>query len=184
MTSQSAGAQWLRDPSSSLARPRNHPPTQQTPRSVPCQVTVGLTGGSNLGKHVEPASKKQKLDLERHTAGSNVREDSSECSRRSILMLHPEAKISFDNSVKDTPVQLSSLKSEHDLGDIHTRRGPIFPVRPRKNAYRHQSSAQLLGKAGVREAVQVRPYVAEPPSSAPRYQEDGKFHLTIFHLLD
>lgn len=184
MTSQSAGTQWLRNPSSSFARPRNCPPTQQTPRSVPRQATVDLTSGLNSDKHVEPASKKQKLDVEKLTAGSSVRGDSSESSRRSIVALHAEEKITLDNSVKDTPVQLITLTSEHDLGESRTCREPVFPARPGKNTYRHHSSAEVLGKAGVREAVQIRPYVAEPPSSAPRYQEDGRFHLTIFHLLD
>lgn len=176
MTSQPAVAQWLRNPNSSFARPRNHLLSQQTPRSVPRQATIDPTSGPSLDNFAEPAFKKQKLDDKRHTSRDLVRQDDSEPSRRNIAAGNLEVKISADHSAKNTPLQRSGSKSEYDHVETHTRGDPILPVRPRGDAHRHHVSVEASGKARVREAVQIRPYVAEPPSSAPRYQEDGRHH--------
>ncbi len=177
MTSQSAGAQWLRNPKSTFARPRNHLLSQQTPRSVPRQATIGLTNGSALDDFAEPAFKKQKLDVKRHTTNDGVHRDDLEHSGRNIAAGSSEIKTSADHSAKNTPLQPSGSISEFDQAETHTRRDPILPVRPTGGAHRHHLSVEPLGKARVKEAVQVRPYVAEPPSSAPRYQEDGRLHI-------
>lgn len=177
MTSQSAGAQWLRNPNSTFARPRNHLLSQQTPRSVPRQATIDLTNGSALDAFAEPAFKKQKLDIKRHITGDNVRKDDLEHLQRNIGAGSSEIKTSPDHSAKNTPLQSSDSTSELDQAETHIRREPILPVRPGGGAHRHHLSVEPTGKARVKEAVQVRPYVTEPPSSAPRYREDGRLHI-------
>ena len=181
MTSQSAGAQWLRNSNSNFAKPRHQPPSQQTPRSVPSQ-TVDLVGGSFLGATTEPAFKRQKLDDRRHAVGPNVHGDGLELSKRSSAAGNAEDNISADGSAKDTPLQTSGSTSELDQGEAHIPKRPSFPVRPGRNTHWRHVSAEALGKTGVREAVQIRPFVAEPPSSAPRYQEDGMSKLKLANL--
>ena len=169
MTSQSAGAQWLRNPNSSFARPRNHPPSQQTPRSAPRQATIASDSTT------APAFKKIKVEDKGDTAGSNVH--GAESLRRDIAAGNAGEKISAENSVQDTSLQSMVSVSEHDQIEVHTRKDPAFPIRPGRNAHRHHVSVEAPAQAGLREAVQIRPYVTETPASAPRYQGDGRFNL-------
>ena len=180
MTSQSAGAQWLRNPNSSFARPRHQLPSQQTPRSVPSQTIIDVVGGSLLESTSEPACKRQRLDDQRHAGGPNICGDGSERSRRNSAAGNAEEYTTADDLVEETAAQTSGSTSEHDQAESHTRKHATFPVRPGRNAHWHQVSAEASGKIGARETVQIRPYVAEPPSSAPRYQEDGMSNLKIY----
>ena len=172
MTSQAAGSQWLRNPYSSFAKPRNHHLTQHTPRSVPRQATTDLTTGSVSDNSAEPPFKRQKLD-----GTSHVHRVDSESSRRNFAAGSSEEKTLVECSAKDSTLQLSGSASEYDQVEFHTRRGPILPLRPWGEARRHRVSVEASGKVRVKEAVQIRSYVAEPPPSAPRYQEDGRLDI-------
>ena len=179
MTSQSAGAQWLRNPTSSFARPRHQPPSQPTPRSVPSQITVDLVGRSFSKSTTEPAVKRQRLDGRGRAVLPNVYGDGSDYSRRINAAGNAEDDISADASAQGSPLQTSGSTSEFDQAEVYTRTQPILPVRPGRNPHWYHMSAEAPGKTGVRESVQIRPYVAEPPSSAPRYQEDGMPNLKL-----
>ena len=171
MTSQSAGAQRLRNPNSGFARPQSQYSSQQTPRSVQWQATVDPIVGTTREEAAGPSIKKQKLDGRTHIVGNNVLESGTSYVRRDIAPGSMEEKVSTNVLAKGTPSQSSGLLEERDQLEICIHQDPFFPRRPERSAYIYPMNIEASANLGFKEAVKIRSYVAEPPSSAPRIQE-------------
>ena len=139
---------------------------QQTPRSLPRQ-TLNPTPHAPASSQdaCEPAFKRQKIghpdtDLNGKTSGTvpSILGISHATSNKGALLM---------NSTCTLPDRASGDKDQSSL----------FPIRPgttsRAGGHQHVR-ALAVERAKARDVVPVKPYVPEPPSSAPRFRGAGK----------
>lgn len=145
---------------------------QQTPRSWPRQTynpTPNAPASSQDAS--EPAFKRQKIgvpatDSIGKTTGTlrNVLDVSNATSNKGAL---------FGNSASSLPERESAEKEQQPS---------LFPIRSSRTLQSggiQQGSALAIDRATARDAVQVKPYVPEPPSFAPRFHQAGKCQLAL-----
>ena len=108
----------------------------------------------------EPPSKRQKTDVEIETM---PRSDYVGLAEGSLSIQGPPAPTS----------PTSSSKQPHSSP---IRRPSLFPIRPNSAAAGNnslQSPILAIERAAMKDSVPIRPYVAEPPTCAPRHYRNG-----------
>lgn len=172
MTTQPAGAQWLRNANLEFALPPNKSVAQQPPRPFPRQTTHDLATASKSIDVEEPVFKKQKLGNVSVAVRSSSHQDTLEGPGGSTSARDTEI-----NGVKDPPPKATGAglqtRTDHDQPGGQGRCN-IFPVRPPRLVNRHSRSAEPKPISAPRKDVQVKPYTAESPSSAPKYQGNSE----------
>lgn len=140
---------------------------QQTPRSWP-RPTLNPTPNapaSSQDAH-EPVFKKQKtgdpdIDLNGRSGGTilSISDSSHATTNKGALLM---------NSACTLPDRASGDKEQQSS---------LFPIRPgttiRAGGHQH-GRALAIERAKARDLVPVKPYVPEPPASAPRFRGAGK----------
>ena len=145
---------------------------QQTPRSWPRQSLNPNPNAPASSQDVfEPAPKRQKVgdpdtSFIGQTSGTipGILDVGSATSNKSALLV-TNASFLPDRANGNREQQFSR-----------------FPIRPGKTA-RHgshqQGRALAIERASARDVVPIKPYVPEPPSSAPRFCKAGKHSLLL-----
>ena len=146
---------------------------QQTPRSWP-RHTFNTTPNAPASSQnaSEPVVKRQKIgdpgtDLDGKPSGAvpSGLDITHATSNKSLL---------FADSACSLPDRASGEKEQQY---------PLFPIRPGKTfrpAVHQQGRALAMERANARDVVPVKPYVPEPPSSAPRFHKTGKCPSLFF----
>ena len=150
---------------------------QQTPRSWPRQsLNPTPNAPASSQDAFEPAPKRQKIgDPDTNSIGQasgaipGILDVGSATSSKGALLVTSASSLP-DRANGDREQQPSQ-----------------FPIRPGKTA-RHgshqQSRALAMERANTRDVVPIKPYVPEPPSSAPRFCKAGKYSLLLPKHID
>ena len=180
MTANTSGNQWLRTANPAFAKPVNtavFPFCQQTPRSFPRENLYDCaTLTATSSKASQPAAKRQRLHDESSNTGSDLpRQPSAPASsqKANSSVNHVSPKHSEDSMQSQ-----GSLAYSNDKARRKGSKTPMLPMRPGKRPQRTLSSNGAISaneRAASRGQVSTKPYVAESPSPAPRFKQNGEF---------
>ena len=183
MTSNTSGNQWLRTANPAFAKPVNtaaFPFCQQTPRSFPRETPYGSSPRTaTSGKASQPAAKRQRLN-------DGVFKPDSEVSRQPpapsfLQRINSSTNHASSEHPEDSPQSQGNLARSNDKARRKGSRSPILPIRPAKRSRSRPLSNSAIStteRAASRGQVSTKPYVAESPSSAPRFKQKGEFDGT------
>ena len=150
---------------------------QHTPRSFPRQAFTQTPLASEISRDVsEPPFKKQRLEGTTTDYGNAAGGET----------LRPLTSRNVVDTKSGLPIGSVNVASKADRleKELHARQTPPLPIRPGQNLRPggvHQGRALAIERAATRDAVQVKRYVPEPPSSAPRFHKASE---CLMPLLD
>ena len=140
---------------------------QRTPRSWPRHTfnpTPNAPASSQSAS--EPTVKRQKIgDLDTDMNG------------KTSGPIPSGLDITHATSNKSVLLADSACSLPDRAGGEKEQQYPLFPIRPGKTfrpAVHQQGRALAMERANARDVVPIKPYVSEPPSSAPRFHRTGK----------
>lgn len=133
---------------------------------------------------LEPASKRQKLEgkplLASKIALETRKEDCVQDCASEGLVQHP-LELTADKKDPAQAADADNLPSVNQkLPTAQTRTLPPFPVRPCITSRKSANCGETLAieRAAVKHVVQVKPYIPEPPSLAPRYHGGSMYNFS------
>ena len=165
-----------------LSRPPSHIVFQnhtQTPRSVPSHPVIDLTDGTALSRDfIEPSSKRQKLDTGT-SSQAPIAQNSRLASARKGSAEQAAWKDVAENPASLEATEENASENSSERGHGSNKAVASFPSRPDTSSVSGIASRLSAGIPAIRGEVQVKPYVLDIPSIAPRFQGDGSFPTLV-----
>ncbi|KAL8734420.1 MAG: hypothetical protein Q9181_003223 [Wetmoreana brouardii] len=167
MTSDTTGTQWVPRP---MRQPSSHAFQQPAQPLLRHPLTTGIQKLPSMSD-AEPAFKKQKLD---HTSVPSPRLFASQAQHTSLTASHdPQSQLPIISSEPNLSASNPSSITRQTSASAPSLLFPLRPSSDQRQARRRCLTAASQRNSSKPGATQIKPFVPEIPSPAPRYPPFG-----------